>query len=1138
MKKYLKLLLALLLSLVYSHSASAESYTMNVGETLDIRCTATAPAGYITHAFFYCQNPSDEEYLDFDNETPRELKTTAYGFRAKANIPVTVQYAYTYTGSYDHKTHVGSGEYTIYVTVKGGGAATGIKFSPEGDIKMKVGETRKIDIELIPANAISGVTWGRIDALGNPLSFEITGTARTIEVYAKKKGKLYLAAQTSNGKTAACVVIAEEDNPTAVSIPKTLDVYVGETTPIDVKLTPADAATTFSWTIGDKSLLSISKQTITGKAEGVTTISCTTGNKLVSNECQVRVMYHEATDVKITDETLRMSIEDSPKQLKYNIYPTNAKNEVQWKVTSGQNVVSVNETGVVTPLRAGEATVTVTTNNGLTDACKVTVYEPEFKFVSSNPQNGATDVPSNVQPTVTFSLGIEKSSNFSKIELRDLSTNKSVEGTVSLNGKELVFQPKKVLESKTRYKLYVPSGSVQNKWGTPLPTAVEISFESKKWEKLTLKTSTTDKFLTRGEKIILTASNPAAKIYYTINGKTPTAGSTLYDGSIIFNGDIRLRAIAMAEGFENSDVLAMDYCVTNVEVKSRYPDTDAELYIYEDVNPSITFTNRIRPSDAIEKVTVKKNGTLAIDGEIIVADSTIYFVPDEPLELGCSYKFSVPDDAIVTVQGEPNIATSWTFYTGDFATHLDASREIAAAIKSDGSLWTWGNLYKSGNTADGSYTMAKQSVPQRFINSDIKAVSTGFMHNAVIKTDGTLWMWGRQYCGEFGNNSTTGAASPVQVMENVKDVSCGGQTTAIVKSDGTLWMVGRNDFGQLGDNSTITKKSPVKILTNVAQATAGWCSSFAVTTDGTLYAWGRNNQRQLGDGTSEDSSSPKKIMDDIALVAAPTETMAVAAAIKTDGTLWLWGEGNDTPVKVTDEASCVTVGSGGVEVIKEDGSLWHYALGGVTWVADRIANVAQANDGEVVLRSDGSVWSVGNNGLRDELIDGRNSSTLAGIFLNCREMRLPEGAHTIVAAKPIALNADYATMSWESSNENVASVTERGVIDALGIGEADITVRIADDTGKKYYATCHVTVCDAAGIDEITAEASVFRAWCNRSTLYLRDLIPGSEVVVYNSEGAMIDRFNAEQSEMSRPLPLPGVYVVSSNGITRKILNK
>jgi hypothetical protein len=93
-----------------------------------------------------------------------------------------------------------------------------------------------------------------------------------------------------------------------------------------------------------------------------------------------------------------------------------------------------------------------------------------------------------------------------------------------------------------------------------------------------------------------------------------------------------------------------------------------------------------------------------------------------------------------------------------------------------------------------------------------KQVSSGNQHTAAIKTDGTLWTWGYGYFGRLGTNDTTDRLNPVTTFaggNNWKQVSAGGQHTAAIKTDGTLWTWGAGGDGRLGTNDVTNRSTPV-----------------------------------------------------------------------------------------------------------------------------------------------------------------------------------------------------------------------------------------------------------------------------------------------------------------------------------------
>ena len=146
-----------------------------------------------------------------------------------------------------------------------------------------------------------------------------------------------------------------------------------------------------------------------------------------------------------------------------------------------------------------------------------------------------------------------------------------------------------------------------------------------------------------------------------------------------------------------------------------------------------------------------------------------------------------------------------------------------------------------------------------------KQVSAGDYHTGAIKTDGTLWMWGYNFNGELGTNDTSSRSSPIQTVAggtNWKQVSCGGVSghTGAIKTDGTLWLWGGNNNGQLGTNDTITRSSPIQTVsagTNWKQVECGGeYFTGAIKTDGTLWMWGAGGFGQLGTNITSSFSSP------------------------------------------------------------------------------------------------------------------------------------------------------------------------------------------------------------------------------------------------------------------------------------------
>lgn len=147
-----------------------------------------------------------------------------------------------------------------------------------------------------------------------------------------------------------------------------------------------------------------------------------------------------------------------------------------------------------------------------------------------------------------------------------------------------------------------------------------------------------------------------------------------------------------------------------------------------------------------------------------------------------------------------------------------------------------------------------------------KIVVAGGGHSVAIKTDGSLWAWGDNTKGQLGHGTNISKSTPTKigVATNWTAIAAGSTHCLALKSDGSLWAWGENTYGELGINSTLNKNIPVRVGTATywAQIAAAGQHSMAIKTDGTLWAWGSNFFSALGDGTDIDRYSPFQIGTD------------------------------------------------------------------------------------------------------------------------------------------------------------------------------------------------------------------------------------------------------------------------------------
>ena len=262
-----------------------------------------------------------------------------------------------------------------------------------------------------------------------------------------------------------------------------------------------------------------------------------------------------------------------------------------------------------------------------------------------------------------------------------------------------------------------------------------------------------------------------------------------------------------------------------------------------------------------------------------------------------------------------------------------ASAGTIQSIKTDGTLWTWGSNC-CGVLGDGT-TVSRCSPGTVAGGGSWCLTSGGQSFSVAIKTDGTLWTWGRSYTsGSLGDGTTSSRSSPGTIAGGGTtwcQVSSGAFHISALKCDGTIWTWGRNSGGQLGDGTTLDRCSP----TTVAGAGTDWCqvsgssySTLAIKCDGTLWTWGCNSVGRLGDGTTTNRSSPGTIAGggtNWCWICSGFNSCH-ASAIKTDGTLWTWGlnsRGQLGDGTVTNRCSPGTIAGGGTNWCEASGGRYH-----------------------------------------------------------------------------------------------------------------------------------------------------------------------------------------------------------------------
>ena len=360
------------------------------------------------------------------------------------------------------------------------------------------------------------------------------------------------------------------------------------------------------------------------------------------------------------------------------------------------------------------------------------------------------------------------------------------------------------------------------------------------------------------------------------------------------------------------------------------------------------------PENAMKKPAPKKAWSLLSAIAIVLAHTVPASASDSPkvkeVSVGLTHAAAVLTDGSLWTWG----SNSWNALgaqvkdstvpnqVGSQFESVVASHRYTIALKQDGTLWGWG--MNQNNEIDASLQSIRTPLQ---IGAGFSRIASNMNHSIALTRDGEVWVWGNTFPG--GGQART-QTNPRRVASGFKAVAASIHSLAAIKSDGSLWTWGDVASGELGNGQLQAKVlTPTQIGTEFAEIKAGFDHYLALKTDGTLWAWGANLYGQIGNGSEESVATPTLISANFVKIAAGGYA---SAAIKKDGTLWTWGErphqpdvmwtwggrqhpANSAPDKTLtpklfakgfdDVAIFTSVGFG----IKTDGSLWGWGFGGL-----------------------------------------------------------------------------------------------------------------------------------------------------------------------------------------------------------------
>ena len=221
---------------------------------------------------------------------------------------------------------------------------------------------------------------------------------------------------------------------------------------------------------------------------------------------------------------------------------------------------------------------------------------------------------------------------------------------------------------------------------------------------------------------------------------------------------------------------------------------------------------------------------------LTAAGGTTYSSAGAVLCWGLNSNYQI-GDGTNTSRNQPTLVTGF----GSGAIDIAVGAANSCAIKSDGSLWCWGN---NGNgqsrvTATGGNQTTPVSVDP---GNAYTSVALGNSHGCAMRA-GRIYCWGNNSQGQVGNGSTGGnvtAMTNVDTLISYQQLSVGENYSCglIIGSDSTnpnrirCW--GQANYNQTGRNNTANSGTPTTVDTGnqYVSITAGKEQACGVTTSG------------------------------------------------------------------------------------------------------------------------------------------------------------------------------------------------------------------------------------------------------------------------------------------------------------------
>lgn len=990
-------------------------------------------------------------------------------------------------------TAVGTGETIITAVTRDGSyqkqckvsvtqPVTGVSLAFD-TIKLAKGKSKTLKANIEPADASEKkLIWESSDE-------SVATVTSSGVIRAKGAGNATIIVTTVDGGYSASCNVNVYTAVTGVTLSADrVEIPKGEKRILTATIEPADAQNQeLTWTSSNTDVVRVDAITgqVTGRTTGTAKITVTTADGGFSDSCIVEVVQL-ATGVTLSFSSISLEA-GKTKTISASVTPSSATYKTVTWTSSNEKIAKVNSAGKVTAISAGSVTITATSKDGAASAsCKVTVKQPATSVTIKS--TSGTDLS---KTTLKIAVGSKKTivatlkpNNVTNKNVTWSTSNKSI-ATVTSSGvvKGIKAGSVKITAtsgdgaaSKTiTIKIYTPVKSVSlNKTSltlkeggsatvTPTIQPSNATYKTVTWTSSNYDVATVDengKITAKsvGYAVITATTTQGTKTATcNVNVVKPVTGVSISKSSLrIEVGDkVTLKATVKPSDASNQTVSWKSSDSSVAKVSSSGVVTAKKLG---------TATITVTTADGLFKKTCKVEVVKKVKGvELSKASATIYLGKTLTLK------------ATVSPSGATNSAV--TFTSSDSSVAKVSSSGVVTPVKP-------GTATITVKTSDGNFTDTCKITVKRAVTSITLDKST-----AEVKSDSTLTLKATIKPSNATDKTLTWTSSNNKVVT----VSSKGVVTPVSKGTATITVKTENGLTDTCKVTVYQVVTGIK-LSEKASVYAGE----KVTLKATVQPSNANTQSVTW---SSSNTSVAKVSTKGVVTGVKAGTAVITVKTKEGGFV------AKCTVTVKQHVTGIVLNKTDLTLARGSDSQLTATIKPAN-ATDKTYTFSSSNEKVATVTAQGLIKAVACGEAIITVKSNENKKTatckvtvvepVKDMELSVSEMTLYKGKGKTIEAKVLPADATNQTVTFSSSDTKVAKVDKKGIVTAVGKGEAIITVTSNDN--KNVVKTVKVTV--LLGVEEIKAEKKNYTVYENESTKINVTVLPdGAEnpAVTYKS---------------------------------------